>query len=103
MRAGYATTARRAYVPKWTRVHATGEMDRDATIMIAAALTTPIARGVFIGAEARYFRKYEGITLDVFSGEALFAGPTLFAKVSEKSFISAAWNSQVAGHAVGEP
>ena len=58
---------------------------------------------MFLGAEVRYFRAYEGLTLQHFRGEAVFVGPTLFAKLSEKLGITAAFSTQVAGHAVGVP
>ena len=90
------------YEPEWTRKSAIGGLERNSTLVIGSALTMALARGVFIGAETRYFRKYEGIALNDFSGQALFVGPTLFVKLSEKWSFSAAWNMQVAGHAVGE-
>ena len=92
-----------AYEPEWTRQRATGDTERSSTIESSAALATPLAAGVFVAGEIRYVRKYEGIGLDNFAGEALFVGPSLFAKVSEKWFVSAAWNAQIAGHAAGEP
>ena len=53
--------------------------------------------GFLIGGEARYLRKYEGLGLDVFGGHALFVGPTVFIKLSERSRLTAAWSFQVAG------
>jgi hypothetical protein len=59
--------------------------------------------GVFIGGESRYLRQYEGISLSEFAGEALFMGPTVFVKLSERSRLTAAWSFQVSGHSVGAP
>ncbi len=90
------------YEPSWTRLRPTREWERDATVGIAAALSAQIMSGVFVAMEARYFRKYQGIGLNTSLGEALFVGPSLYVKFPNHWFASAAWNLQVAGHAVGE-
>jgi len=90
------------YEPAWTRQRTTGEWERDATVGIWAALSAQVAAGVFVAAEARYMRRYDGIALNRFLGEALFVGPSLYVKLNEW-FASVAWNVQVAGHAAGEP
>ncbi len=48
-------------------------------------------------------RAYEGLTLQRFRGEAVFVGPTLYARLGERLAVSAAFSTQVAGHAVGVP
>lgn len=58
--------------------------------------------GVLIGAEARYMRSFDGLGLDRFTGNALFVGPTFYARFSEKIWMSAAWSAQIAGHAHNE-
>jgi hypothetical protein len=58
---------------------------------------------IFLGAEVRYMRAYEGLALQRFRGEAVFVGPTLYAKLSERLAVSAAYSAQVAGHAVDVP
>jgi len=58
---------------------------------------------VVVGAEARYLRSYDGLGLDTHTGEALFVGPTFYAKFAERVWMSAAWNVQVAGRAVNDP
>ena len=70
--------------------------------MVSGAIATQIATGLILGAEARYFRTFEGIALNSFAGEALFIGPTVFKKLSKDWFVSAAWSAQVTGHAAGE-
>jgi hypothetical protein len=42
-------------------------------------------------------RAYEGFSLDKWQGQAVYVGPTLFAKLSEKAWLSLSWNVQVAG------
>src|SRR5262245_5812012 len=90
------------YEPAWTRQRATGEWERDATVGFGVALSAQVAAGVFVATEARYLRRYDGITLNTFLGEGLFVGPSIYVKVNQW-FASVAWNVQVAGHAVGEP
>ena len=46
-------------------------------------------------------RRYEGLSLYVFAGQALFVGPTAFAKLSERSRLTAALSFQVAGRSAG--
>jgi hypothetical protein len=62
-----------------------------------------VRSGVFIGAEARYFRKYDALNLDDFAGQALFVGPTMFVRFSKTLAISGAWGIQAAGRAVDVP
>jgi hypothetical protein len=53
--------------------------------------------GFFVGGEARYLRKYEGIGLDEFAGQALFVGPTAHFRLSERSRLTLAWSVQAWG------
>ena len=75
---------------------------RIAKAVFAAALTNRLTRGVFAGVEARYFQKYDALNLDDFSGHALFAGPTFFANLPNRWWISGAWNVQLAGRSAGQ-
>jgi hypothetical protein len=59
--------------------------------------------GVWIGGEARYFRAYQGAGFEIFSGDALYLGPTLYAKLAERVWVSAAFNIQARGRAVTAP
>jgi hypothetical protein len=91
------------YQPETSRLHATGAWARDATAGIGAGLMTQVAPGVLIGAEGRYLRKYDGIGLDNFAGQALFVGPTLYARLNARLWMIAAWSTQAAGRAVASP
>jgi hypothetical protein len=68
-----------------------------------ARVTTQVRPGIFVGAEARYLRQYDGLGLDPFAGQALFLGPTMFVRLSKTLAISGVWDIQVAGHAVDVP
>ncbi|HEX8165134.1 MAG TPA: hypothetical protein VF601_05020 [Beijerinckiaceae bacterium] len=71
--------------------------ERSANAGVGAALSWRVVDDLFLGAEARYLRAYEGFGLEKLQGQALYAGPTLYARVLSKGWISAAWNVQVAG------
>ena len=83
------------YDPVRTRLHGSGEILRDSTLGIGAALAMQVMPNVFIGAEARNLRHYQGLGLNTFAGQALYIGPTLYATFGQAYFLSAAWNVQV--------
>jgi hypothetical protein len=90
-----------SYELERTRLHGSPDISREATFGMGAALTTLTGRGIFVGFEARYFRHYEGLPLNNFVGQALYVGPTFYAKLGEHALISAAWNTQAWGSASG--
>jgi hypothetical protein len=90
-----------SYAPEWTRVARTGAAEQESTVATAFAAMAQLRPGFFLGGEARYLRRYEGIGLDEFSGQALFVGPTAYFKLSEKSRLTLAWSSQVWGRTAG--
>jgi hypothetical protein len=53
-------------------------------------------------AEARYLRSYDGLGLDLLMGQALFIGPTFYARFSDRFWMGGAWNIQVAGRTGNE-
>lgn len=89
------------YEPEQTRLCASGETLRESTLGVGAALAMQVMPNVFVGAEARNLRRYDGLGLDGFAGQALYIGPTLYATFGERYFISAAWNVQVWGAVAG--
>jgi hypothetical protein len=89
------------YQPEWTRLLGTGQAEQESTMGAAVALMAQIRPGFFLGGEARYFRKYEGIGLEQFEGQALFIGPTAFLKLSERSRLTANWSFQAWGRPAG--
>jgi len=86
-----------------SRSRITGEWEHQSGFGISTAVTGQVWRGVLIGAEARYLRAYDGLGLDRLSGEALFVGPTFYARFSERLWMGAAWSVQVAGRSASEP
>ena len=90
------------YQPETSRSHTTGAWTRDATAGVAAGLMIEVLPGVLIGGEGRQLWKYDGIGFDRV-GRALFVGPTMYARLSARSWIIAAWSAQVTGRAVEIP
>ena len=85
------------YQPEWTRLLGTGAAEQESTIGAALGAMAQMRPGFFVGGEARYLRKYEGIGLDEFAGQALFVGPTAYFRLSESSRLTLAWSVQAWG------
>jgi hypothetical protein len=87
------------YQPETLRSNMTGTWSQESTAGIAFAVMAQIHSGIFVGGEARYLRKYAGFGLDALAGQGFFIGPTIYFKLSEKAWITAAWSAQAAGQA----
>jgi hypothetical protein len=85
------------YQPETMRSKMTGTWSQESTAGIALAVMAQVRSGIFVGGEARYLRKYEGLGLDAFAGQGFFIGPTVYFKLSEKAWIAAGWSAQAAG------
>lgn len=89
------------YQPEWTRFVATGAAEQESTTGAALGVMAQVRPNVFIGGEARYLRKYDGIGLEELAGQALFIGPTVYFQLSESSRLTATWSLQAWGHPAG--
>jgi hypothetical protein len=87
------------YQPETMRSKLTGTWSQESTAGVAMAMMAQLRPGIFVGGEARYLRKYDGLGLDTLAGQGFFIGPTVYVKLSEKAWIAAAWSAQVAGQA----
>ncbi len=85
------------------RLRAADGVEQEPMLGIGGAVALQVSPRWWIGAETRYLRSYEGAGLNIFSGQALYLGPTLYARIGEKAWISAAWNFQAWGGAAGLP
>lgn len=85
------------YQPAWTRDFATEILAREANVGAAVGMMTQVHPGVLLGAEARYMRTYEGLAPTGPVGQALFAGPTLYVQLSDRSRLTASWSAQLWG------
>ncbi|MBV8755315.1 MAG: hypothetical protein JO328_20885 [Hyphomicrobiales bacterium] len=88
------------YEPETTRADL-GGWDQESTLGQSLALAYRVRPDVTIGAEAWYLRHYDGIFFNSFTGDAVYVGPTLYVQLSNKAFMTAAWNTQIAGHEAG--
>jgi hypothetical protein len=91
------------YQPDTQRSNLTGIWSQESTAGVALGVMAQIRPGIFVGGEARYLRQYDGFGLDSLAGQGFFAGPTFYAKISERAWITLAWSAQVAGHATAIP
>jgi hypothetical protein len=83
------------------REHGSGEVEKASLFGAAAAATRRLTEKAFLGGEVRYLRAYDGLTLNERAGQAVFLGPTLFARLGSNGWLSVAWNIQVWGKEVG--
>jgi hypothetical protein len=77
--------------------------EKESTGGISGALSYRVVPSVFVGGEVWYLRHYEGTWFNSFTGDAVFVGPTLYVQIGPKIFMTAAFNTQVAGHEVNGP
>src|SRR5262249_47051313 len=84
------------YEPEITRIH-DGTRVRESILGLTTALAVRPAPALVLGAELDYYRHYDTLGLQQFTGDALFLGPTLYYKFARKWFVTAAWNAQVWG------
>ncbi len=87
------------YEPELTKL-ADGTWEPESKLGLTAAVSVRVLPDLLIGAEADYYRHYDGNFLNTFTGDALFVGPTLYWKFAQKMFMTAAWNAQVWGREI---
>jgi hypothetical protein len=90
------------YEPETTHNDA-GSWDDESTLGGSVALALQIIPNVAIGADLWYLRHYDGLLFKTFTGDAVYLGPTFFWRIDRKILMSAAWETQVAGHETGMP
>ena len=90
------------YEPETTH-NDVGSWDDESTIGGSAALAWQIIPNVAIGADLWYLRHYDGLLFRTFTGDAVYLGPTFYWRIDRKVLMSAAWETQIAGHEVGMP
>jgi hypothetical protein len=91
------------YAPEASRTRATGVWAHDSSFTASAALSGRIFGDVFLGGEIRHERAYDGMGLDRLAGQAWFTGPSVYARLGDRAWISALWNTQIAGSAKNDP
>lgn len=72
-------------------------------IKLSNALAMQMSKDLLIGVEATYIATFDGGAFNHHTGHAIFLGPTLFWKVSEKIALNATIAPQIAGRALASP
>jgi len=85
------------------RLLASDGIQHESLVGAGAALAARIMPGLWLGGETRYLRDYSGAALNAFSGQALYVGPTFYARLGGNAFVSAACNFQIWGGAIAAP
>lgn len=85
------------------RLLASEGVQRESLLGAGTALSAQIRPGLWLGGEVRYLRDYTGTALNVFSGQAVYAGPTVYMRFGRKAFVSAACEFQTLGRAAAAP
>jgi hypothetical protein len=88
------------YEPETTR-GSLGAWDNESTWGVSSALAFRIIPAVVVGVDLWYLQHYEGIGFNTFTGDAVYLGPTFFWHIAHHVLMSAAWETQIAGHEVG--
>jgi hypothetical protein len=73
----------------------------ESTWGISSALAYQIIPKVVVGVDLWYLRHYEGVGFNTFTGDAVFLGPTFYWHIAHHVIMSAAYETQIAGHEVG--
>ena len=81
-----------------THFHATDLWQHQSKAGVAAALSARVTSSLLLGGEVRYLRVYDGLGFNSYSGQGLFAGPTMYLQLSPQWAMSGGWNWQVRGH-----
>lgn len=94
-------TANLSYQPEWSHLADAPAGEQESRLGAAFGIMARVGQGLLLGGEARYFRKYEGIGLEEFAGQALFVGPTAYFRLSDHARLTASWSVQAWGRAAG--
>jgi hypothetical protein len=85
------------------RLLASDGVEHESLLGAGAALSAQIFSDLWLGGETRYWRDYSGTALNIFSGQAVYVGPTVYTRLGQKAFVSAACEFQIWGSAIAAP
>ncbi len=92
-----------SYAPQASKQEGDMFWDRTSTLGVTGALAFRITPRIALGGEVEYYSGYDGLFLQNYTGHAIYVGPTLHIQFTNKVMLAAAFSTQVAGHAVGDP
>lgn len=87
-----------SFEPAAGRQRGSGAGYRSSTLLWSNVVVGQIADKTFLGPEVRYLRGYDGIFLNRLESVAVFIGPALHHRVTEKAWLTLAYGAQVWGH-----
>ena len=71
--------------------------ERGSVVGASMAVSWQVAKNIFLGAETRYLRAYEGLNLGAYKGDAFYVGPTLALFTDSHRFLTFAYSGLVGG------
>lgn len=80
-----------------------GHWVASSTTLASTALTYQVSEKLFIGAEGRFFSAFGSAWPTNNIGNALYVGPTLLWRITDKVAFNTTFQPQVLGHAKGSP
>jgi len=91
------------YLPEVSRGVSETKWARESTIGLTGALAWRVTPNISLGGDVQYYRHHsDGFWLNRLDGQAFYVGPNLHLRLSKKIFMTAAFATQVRGHAAGE-
>ena len=92
----------------WVPQTAQNDKDRrfwigTSTSLVSTALTFQLSDMLFVGVEARHLGQYDTGTMGERLGYAVYVGPTLAWKMTDKIVFNATWQPQVSGRSSSHP
>lgn len=90
-----------SFEPAAGRQRGHGPGYRSSTFLWSNAVVTRIGESTYLGPELRYLRGYAGTFLNRFESDALFLGPALHHRFTDKVWLTLAYAGQVRGRDAG--
>lgn len=84
-----------------TKEKGSAEQERGSVIGVSAAGTFQVANNIFIGAETRYLRAYDRLSLGAYKGDAWYVGPTVALFTDSHLFVNFAYSGLIGGKEKG--
>lgn len=86
-----------SFDPAAGRQRGSGDGYRSSTLLFSGALVGKVGVSTYLGPEVRYGRAYDGIFLNQLTSEAVFLGPAIHHRFTEKAWITVAYATQIWG------
>lgn len=81
--------------------YATQTIEDASLLGFSTSFTTRIADWLYLGAEARYLRAFDGMALNTLAGQAVYVGPNFYLPFAKGMSLSGGWNIQAWGQSIG--